>query len=76
MLLPVESILDGTWASGSPPPEWADFILMRRMRWTWGDLQQTPLYVRRYCLDFLGLISEQEERENERARREADRRMG
>ncbi len=76
MLLPVESILDGTWASGNAPPEWADFILMRRMHWTWDDLQQTPLYVRRYCLDFLGLISEQEERENDRARREADRRMG
>ncbi|MFF4403841.1 hypothetical protein [Streptomyces sp. NPDC001404] len=75
MLLPVESILDGTWASGDAPAEWADFILMRRMHWSWDDLQQTPLYVRRYALDFLGLIAEQEEQENERARREADRRM-
>lgn len=76
MLLPVESILDGTWASGSPPAEWADFLLMRRMHWSWAELQQTPLYVRRFCLDFLGLIAEQEQRENEHAHRDADRRVG
>ncbi|RLU81133.1 hypothetical protein CTZ27_33380 [Streptomyces griseocarneus] len=76
MLLPVESILDGTWASGAAPAEWADFLLMYRMRWSWAEVQATPLYVRRYALDFLGLIAEQEERENERARRDTDRRMG
>lgn len=46
---------------------------MRRMHWSWEQLQQTPVYVRRYCLDFLGMIAEQEEREMERERRRAER---
>ncbi|WP_167390742.1 hypothetical protein [Streptomyces yunnanensis] len=48
------------------------------MRWTWDDLQATPAYVRRYVLDFLGLIAEQEQEQNDRAQREANRaqRMG
>jgi hypothetical protein len=46
---------------------------MRRMHWSWDQLQATPLYVRRYALDFLGMIAEQEERETERERRKADR---
>lgn len=44
---------------------------MRRMHWSWEQLQQTPVYVRRYCLDFLNAIAEAEERENDRARSSA-----
>ncbi|GAA3032141.1 hypothetical protein GCM10020000_06360 [Streptomyces olivoverticillatus] len=71
MLLPVESILDGTWASDGAPAEWADFILMRRMHWSWDELQATPVYVRRYALDFLGLIAQQEQADQEAAQRRA-----
>lgn len=46
---------------------------MRRMHWSWEQVQATPMYVRRYCLDFLGMISEHEEREMERERRKAER---
>ncbi|WP_164543457.1 hypothetical protein [Streptomyces mobaraensis] len=46
---------------------------MRRMRWSWTQLQDTPVYVRRYCLDFLGLIAEHERRESEREQRRAER---
>lgn len=46
---------------------------MRRMHWSWEQLQATPWYVRRYTLDFLGMIAKQEERESERARRKAQR---
>jgi hypothetical protein len=46
---------------------------MKQMRWSWEELQQTPVYVRRYCVDFLGMISVHEERETERERRKADR---
>ncbi len=42
---------------------------MRRMRWSWGELEATPLYVRRYCLDFLGLIAEAEERDRKKQKR-------
>jgi hypothetical protein len=77
VLLPVESIIEETWGSSEPvPAEWADFLLMRRMHWSWEQLQQAPMYVRRYCLDFLGMISEHEERETEREQRKAQRASG
>ena len=70
----MESLIEGTWGSSEPTPaEWTYFVLMRRMRWSWEQLQQTPAYVRRYCLDFLGMVAEHEEREMERERRKADR---
>lgn len=46
---------------------------MRRMHWSWEQLQDTPSYVRRYTLDFLGMISEHEEHEAKRARVKAER---
>lgn len=71
----MESILDGTWGGGAPPAEWADFLLMRRMHWSWDELQATPRYVRRYCLDFLGLVSQQQESEQDSANARARRQM-
>lgn len=71
--MPVESLIEGTWSSGAPPAEWADFILMKRMKWSWGDLQATPMYVRRYTLDFLNALAEHERDEHDRAKREANR---
>lgn len=71
--MPVESIIEDTWGGDSAPAEWADFILMRRMHWSWEQLQQTPAYVRRYTLDFLGMVSKHEEREAEREQRKAER---
>jgi hypothetical protein len=53
--------------SDDAPAEWADFILMRRMHWSWEQLQATPLYVRRYCLDTSGMIAEHEDQETKRA---------
>lgn len=51
---------------------------MRRMHWSWEQLQATPWYVRRYTLDFLGMIAKYEEQQAESERRKADRqaRMG
>jgi hypothetical protein len=46
---------------------------MRGMRWSWEELQQTPAYVRRYCVDFLNMIGTHEERESERAERKSRR---
>lgn len=63
----MESILGGTWGNSEPPPEeWVDFLIMKRMRWSWDELQATPLYVRRYCADFLGLIAEAEEKDRKK----------
>ncbi|MFI0914230.1 hypothetical protein [Streptomyces abikoensis] len=75
-MLPVESIIEGTWASEETPAEWADFILMRRMHWSWEQLQATPVYVRRYCLDILGMLAEHEQRESERERHRAESQRG
>lgn len=60
------------------PDEWADFLLMKRMHWSWEQLQATPWYVRRYTLDFLSMAAEHEERQADRERRKKDRqaRMG
>lgn len=71
--MPVESIIEDTWGGGAQPPEWSDFALMRRMHWSWEQLQATPMYVRRYCVDFLGMLGEHEERQAERERRKAER---
>jgi hypothetical protein len=77
VLLPAESIIEQTWGgSESPPAEWIDFALMRQMRWSWDQLQQTPLYVRRYCVDFLNMLNTHEEREAERERRKSERASG
>ncbi|MBX7464974.1 hypothetical protein K1Y80_02610 [Streptomyces sp. MAG02] len=51
---------------------------MKRMKWSWEQLEATPMYVRRYCIDFLGAIAEREQAENDRAHGQAARgqRMG
>jgi hypothetical protein len=46
---------------------------MKRMRWSWRELQDTPYYVRRYAMDFLGLIAEAEEKERKKAERKNKR---
>jgi len=72
VLLPVESILGGTWGHSEPAPaEWRDFVLMKRMRWSWQQLEATPYYVRRYSMDFLGLIAEAEERERKKTEKKS-----
>lgn len=72
-MIAVESILDGTWASGAPPEEWIDYQLMKHMGWSWNDLQSTPLYVRRYCWDIACAQAAQEQAEIERAERRSGR---
>ncbi|MEU8552324.1 hypothetical protein AB0C81_36060 [Streptomyces roseoverticillatus] len=46
------------------------------MHWSWEQRQATPVYVRRYCLDNLGVLAEHEQRESERERRRAESRTG
>lgn len=40
---------------------------MHEMGWTWHELQDTPLYVRRYVWDLLAARREAEHAANERA---------
>lgn len=43
----MESIYDGTWASGAPPQEVADFEFCYAMHISWQEYKEMPLYVRR-----------------------------
>lgn len=67
---------DGTWASGPWPSELVDFEVMREMRWTWRELQDTPLYVRRFCADFVQLRRKAQLDADERAIRSAQQAAG
>jgi hypothetical protein len=67
VLWPAESIYDDTWSSGPPPDELVDFELMSAMGWTWQELQDTPLYVRRYAWDLLLTRRQAEKNAQERA---------
>lgn len=51
VLLPAESIYEGTWGSGAAPDELVDFEVMREMSWSYAELCATPDYVRRYVAD-------------------------
>ena len=46
------------------------------MGWSWEQLQRTPIYVRRYCLDFLNAVAEQEAASNDQARTNMRRTQG
>jgi hypothetical protein len=59
------SIVDGTWGSGAAPEEFAAFLLMRKMHWSWDEYQSTPAYVRRFCFDFIQLQFEEKRRQAE-----------
>jgi hypothetical protein len=48
-------------------------MLMERMRWSWDDLQNTPAYVRRYCVDFLGIRARVQAEAAERRQRQSGR---
>lgn len=69
MLAPAESIIDGTWGGDWQPLELTDFFLWRKMHWSPVDTHGhvASLYQKRFCLDFLRMIAEQEQRNNDRA---------
>lgn len=46
---------------------------MKRMHWSWDQLRATPIYVRRYCLDILGMLGEHERQEMRREEAKAKR---
>lgn len=62
---------DGTWSSGPVPAELQDYEVMREMHWTWRDLQEAPVYVRRFVWDLTLARREAEADATERAARKA-----
>jgi hypothetical protein len=44
-------------------------MLMEHMGWSWPDLEATPLYVRRFCLDIAGIRKRCEAERQRRAGR-------
>ncbi len=77
MLWPVESIVDGTWGSGAPPPEYVMHVLMH-------EFKQSPQQIRdewspyeiMFNYDFLCIKSANEADQIATARRKADRQRG
>jgi hypothetical protein len=57
VLIDVQSLLS-TGGSTSAPEEWIDFQIMKRMNWTWNELEACPAYVRNYVIDFLQMEDE------------------
>jgi hypothetical protein len=57
----------GTWTSGPPPPELIDFEVMREMGWSFAELEDTPVYVRRYVWDLIRVRRQAEADANDRA---------
>lgn len=56
VLSAAESFYDATWSGNAPlPGELVDYELMREMGWSWPELDATPVYVRRYCLDLMNI---------------------
>jgi hypothetical protein len=79
MMLDCKSIIEGTWSSGDGeevPAEMVDFKLMEAMHWSWEQLQRTPPYVRKYCVDILNLKAEHANEQAEEERRKANRSGG
>jgi hypothetical protein len=72
VLWPAESIYEGTWNSGPPPQELMDFEVMREMKWTFAELEATPLYVRRYVQDFIVARRNAQREAEEKANRKAN----
>lgn len=56
----MESIVGGTWGGEGAPEEWVDYCLMKAMGWTFDQLQDVPLYVRGYCIDFMNIEAQAE----------------
>jgi len=75
VLLGAESVFDGTWASGELPDEVRDYLLMRHMRWSWAELEATPVYVRRATWDLMQaeLRAQADEMESAKSRAAAQR---
>lgn len=64
----MEQLLQGLLGPGEgSPPEWIDYVLMKRMGWTFDQVQATPAYVKRYCLDFMRLEAAAAEMKREEA---------
>ncbi len=68
----MESIFDGTWASGPPPDE---FILARVLDltgWSWPEWEATPPYIQSVMWDYHQAKASAEAAANERQRHETE----
>jgi hypothetical protein len=74
-LLPIESIFDGTWASGPPPDELVVADTLLETGWTWRDWCDTPPYIRRVMVDVINARREARQRHAEQQQREQEAAM-
>lgn len=74
----IESIADGTWASGPWPEEIVIVDVLLETRWSWTDWCTTPAYIQQVVIDVIQARRAQEQAEGERrqAQMEAAKRHG
>ena len=62
----MESILDGTWASGDAPEEFVLARVLDKTGWSWPEWEATPPYVQRLVWDYHRAVDEAQAAANER----------
>ena len=48
----MESIFDGTWATGAPPEEFVLARVLDQTGWSWPEWEATPPYIQRVMWDY------------------------
>jgi alpha-amylase/alpha-mannosidase (GH57 family) len=74
----MESILDGTWASGPWPEEMVVADVLLETGWTWQAWCATPAYIQRVVVDFIQArrVAERNEADDRQRQNEAAMRHG
>lgn len=72
MLLPIESIYDGTWGGGPVPEELPIAEIILETHWSWDDYMNCPPYIRQVVWDVIQIRRRVENERIERQRREAE----
>lgn len=68
----MESIFEGTWASGPWPDEVIIADVLLETGWTWTAWCETPPYIRTVVVDLINTRRKAQQAENDRQQAEAD----
>lgn len=72
----MESIFDGTWASGPAPEEFVLARVLDRTKWSWPEWEATPPYIQRVMADYFAAKDAAEADHYERQQSQAQRPPG
>jgi hypothetical protein len=72
VLLPIESIYDGTWGGGPVPEELPVAEIILETHWSWDDYDRCPPYIRQLIWDVIQIRRRKDNETRERQHREAE----